>query len=78
LKSQNDGDGIVPLACWEVVIPPGRNVTVPPGTHAVGKTLDVPSNAQLLLKPADTMEIEDQKAPELPPISRGLKLFDLV
>jgi hypothetical protein len=49
----------VPLACQEVVIPLGMNVTVPPGIHAVGKTLDVPSNAQLLLEPAGTMEIED-------------------
>ncbi|MEK7256819.1 MAG: putative metal-binding motif-containing protein, partial [Bacteroidota bacterium] len=55
----NWSDGIVPLPCQHVVLPPGKIVKVAAGINAVSKTLDVPTTTQLTVEPTATMIIQN-------------------
>ncbi|MCB0521205.1 MAG: hypothetical protein H6577_00055 [Lewinellaceae bacterium] len=54
----NWSDGYVPQKCRDVVIPTGT-VTVTPGFHAVGKTLDVVTGAMLEAIPTSVLDVEN-------------------
>ena len=55
----NWSDGIVPLTCQDVSILPGGNVKVAAGTHAVGRTLDVPTTAVIVVEENGTLIIQE-------------------
>lgn len=55
----NWSDGIVPLACQDVVLTVGSNVRVAAGVGAVGKTLHTPLSAQLHVPASATLTIQN-------------------
>ena len=54
-----DNGGAFPQACNDIVIPAGMTVVVPAGAQALGRTLEVESNAELVVDPNAVMTIQN-------------------